>query len=331
MSKLRIARFLPHSRANGPGVRAVVWVQGCTLACPGCFNVEMQPASGGEWRTVGTLFERILALQDEIEGISVSGGEPLQQIAPLLALLQRVRRESSLSILLFTGYTWDEVQAMPGTAALLECVDMLIAGRYDAARPWGRGMLGSANQTVHLLTARYTPADVDAVPPAEAIITEEGDVILSGVAPFKKGVSVKQSGVRKWFFLVAGLVLTGLAALGLFLPLLPTTPLLVLAAACFIRSSDRLYQWLITRPAFGPYIRNYREYRAITREAKIVALAVMWLTMGYTAIFVIDSLVMRLIMLVVAVAVTVHVVKLKTISQEMLSGNSAPPAEAKDG
>ncbi|MBN2002914.1 MAG: radical SAM protein [Anaerolineae bacterium] len=182
---LRIARFLPVSCANGPGQRAVIWVQGCTLGCPGCFNPAMHDPQGGDLVPVEALLARILAIGDAIEGVSFSGGEPLQQMAPLLALLRSIRRGTGLSVLVFTGYTWEEIQALPDAAALLCCVDVLIAGRYDAAQYLGQGMLGSTNQTVHLLTSRYTMADIQAVPPAEVIITEDGDVIVSGVAPVR--------------------------------------------------------------------------------------------------------------------------------------------------
>jgi len=182
---LRVARFLPSSRANGPGNRAVIWVQGCSLACPGCFNPAMHDPQGGEPAPVDELLARIRDLGDAIEGVSFSGGEPLQQMAPLLALLRRIRRETQLSVLVFSGYTWEEIQALPDAAALLCCVDVLIAGRYDAAQPLGQGMLGSANQTVHRLTSRYTVDDIRAVPPVEVIITEDGDVIVSGVAPVR--------------------------------------------------------------------------------------------------------------------------------------------------
>ncbi|HNT78780.1 MAG TPA: 4Fe-4S single cluster domain-containing protein [Anaerolineae bacterium] len=192
MQTLRVARFLPGSRANGPGARAVVWMQGCTLGCPGCFNPEMQPPEGGTLTPVDALFAQIVALGDAIEGVSFSGGEPLQQFDPLLALLERIRRETALSTLIFTGYTWDEVQVFPAAAELLACADVFIAGRYDATQPLGHGMLGSANQTIHLLTDRYTLADIQAVPPAEVVITETGDVVISGVAPFELERVLKQ-------------------------------------------------------------------------------------------------------------------------------------------
>ena len=129
---------------------------------------------------------------------------------------------------------------------------------------------------------------------------------------------VKRS-LRKGLFISAGVLLVGLATAGIFLPLLPTTPFLLLAAACFIRSSDRLYRWLVTHKWFGPYIRNYREHKAITRRAKVVILLLLWGTLGYTAIGVISVLVVRVLLVLVGVGVTRHVLSLKTLTSEMLS------------
>ncbi len=188
---LRVHCFLPFSRANGPGGRAVIWVQGCTLGCPDCFNPDAHPLEGGELVSAGDLFERVVALGDSIEGITLSGGEPFQQPQALLALLKRVRRETSLSVLVFSGYTWDEVRRVPEAEALLARVDVLIAGRYDAARRFVpqdegiRALRSSTNQSVHLLTERYTLADLQSVPPAEVIITAEGEVMVSGIEPVR--------------------------------------------------------------------------------------------------------------------------------------------------
>ena len=188
---LRVHRFLPHSYANGPGARAVIWVQGCTLGCPGCFNPATHPHAGGELLPVATLFRRIIAASAKattkatIEGVTISGGEPLQQPAPLSTLLTRLRNETALSILLFTGYTWAEIQRMPAAAQILACVDVLITGRYDATQHVAHGLLGSSNQRIHLLSARYSAADLRAAPPAEVIVTAEGEVVLSGIDPLQ--------------------------------------------------------------------------------------------------------------------------------------------------
>jgi anaerobic ribonucleoside-triphosphate reductase activating protein len=184
-SVLRVHHFLPHSRANGPGVRAVLWVQGCTLACPGCFNPDTHAWTEGEQVPVTALLQRMVALSASIEGLTISGGEPLQQRRALLALLRRVRQETPLSVVLFTGYTWAEVQRMPDAEALLSYVDILITGRYDASQRLARDLCGSANKTVHVLTERYTLAEVQAVPLAEVIITEAGEVIVSGIDPVR--------------------------------------------------------------------------------------------------------------------------------------------------
>jgi anaerobic ribonucleoside-triphosphate reductase activating protein len=94
-----------------------------------------------------------------------------------------VHQETPLSVLLFTGYTWEEVQRMPDAEELLSYVDILIAGRYDASQPLARDLRGSANKTVHMLTDRYTLADLQAVPLAEVIITEAGEIVMSGIDP----------------------------------------------------------------------------------------------------------------------------------------------------
>jgi anaerobic ribonucleoside-triphosphate reductase activating protein len=182
---LRLHAFIPRSRANGPGCRAVVWVQGCTLGCPGCFNPETHDFRGGQWVGVDELFERIRALQGTIEGITVSGGEPFQQRPALLALLQRVRAETDLGVLVFTGYTWDEIQRFRETAALLQCIDVLIAGRYDERLRLARDLRGSANKTVHLLTPRYGLHDLQLTPVSEVIIEPDGTVVISGIDPLR--------------------------------------------------------------------------------------------------------------------------------------------------
>lgn len=123
------------------------------------------------------------------------------------------------------------------------------------------------------------------------------------------------SAFLKWVLISVGVICVGLGVIGIFVPLLPTTPFLLVAAACFIRSSDRLYQRLVTHPMLGPYIRNYREHRAITRRARIVALVLLWATIGYAAFGLATSLALRIIVLSIATAVTVHLVRLKTLPE----------------
>lgn len=182
---LRLHHFLPRSRANGPGWRAVVWVQGCTLGCPGCFNPATHSFAATKTVPPAALAARIHGLAGEVQGVTISGGEPLQQLPAVTALLAALRRGTRLSTILFTGYTWEEAQARPGIDALLAHLDVLIAGRYEATRRVAAGLLGSTNKTLHFLTPRYTKADLDAVPEAEVIIGRDGNLIFSGIGPME--------------------------------------------------------------------------------------------------------------------------------------------------
>lgn len=94
--------------------------------------------------------------------------------------------------------------------------------------------------------------------------------------------------LTKIVLIIAGSISLALGLLGIILPLLPTTPLLLLAAACYVRSSSRLYEWLITNKYFGSYIENYRLGKGIPLKAKVIGVSVLWLSMGYTILNVVD-------------------------------------------
>jgi len=183
---LNLHAFMPLSRANGPGARAVVWVQGCSLACPQCFNPETHPFAGGERVRPHALFQRVTELGESIQGITVSGGEPLQQRPALQAFLQHVKQRTNLSTILFTGYAWEEVQGMTEANTFLACVDVLIAGRYNPKQHLAQGLRGSANKTVHHISERYTMNEFQSVPSSEAIISVNGEILISGIDPVKE-------------------------------------------------------------------------------------------------------------------------------------------------
>jgi anaerobic ribonucleoside-triphosphate reductase activating protein len=182
----RIHAFEPRSRANGPGARFVVWFQGCTLGCPGCFNPTTHDTGGGRLVALDELVAELAgaARRGGIEGLSLSGGEPLQQPEAARALLDAAR-DLGLSTLAFSGYRLDEIRALPGGTDVLARLDVLIDGRYAARERLAIGLRGSANQQIQLLTGRYTRADVEATPVAEIRISATGEVILTGVDPLK--------------------------------------------------------------------------------------------------------------------------------------------------
>ncbi len=181
--KLRLHSLLPLSRVNGPGARFVVWVQGCSRRCPGCFNPDAWPLDGGEWMDVPRLARRIVS-EPGIEGLTLSGGEPFEQPAACAALAQAVRR-AGLSVFVFTGFTLEEIRrsADPHALALLREVDILVDGPFRREVRCRRLWRGSANQRVHFLSERYRPDQfpLDAAEAeVEVIIDETGDLRLTG-------------------------------------------------------------------------------------------------------------------------------------------------------
>jgi anaerobic ribonucleoside-triphosphate reductase activating protein len=179
---VRFHAFEPRSRANGPGARFVVWLQGCTLGCAGCFNPTTHDASGGRVMTIDELAEQMRASGSG--GLSLSGGEPLQQAAAAIAILDAARA-LGMSTLAFSGYTREEIDLLPDGPAVLAKLDVLIDGRYVASDRLATGLRGSANQRIQLLTDRYTLADVEATPTGEIRIGPTGEVVLTGVDPLK--------------------------------------------------------------------------------------------------------------------------------------------------
>ena len=127
--------------------------------------------------------------------------------------------------------------------------------------------------------------------------------------------------------IVIGTLAVILGVVGMFLPILPTTPFLLLAAACYARSSDRFLNWLLTNRYFGAYIRNYREGRGMPRSTKILTFAGLWLTLGMSAAFATSALWLRLLLATVGVGVTIHLLRLKTIdtqADDAYAGGATP-------
>ena len=130
--------------------------------------------------------------------------------------------------------------------------------------------------------------------------------------PVKK--KMKQKLVRI-VLIVAGTFSVALGILGIFVPLLPTTPFLLLAAACYARSSQRFYDWLLNNKYFGNYIGNYRERKAIALKGKVLTLALLWTTIGCSVMFAVEILFVRVFLIVIAIGVSIHIFSLRTLHE----------------
>ena len=117
----------------------------------------------------------------------------------------------------------------------------------------------------------------------------------------------------KYILAFLGTISLALGVVGIFLPLLPTTPFLLLAAALYFRSSERLYNWLLQHPHLGTYIRNFRENKAIPLRVKIVSVSLVWGTLLYCTLFIAQELWLRAFFLSLATAITIHILHYKTL------------------
>lgn len=120
---------------------------------------------------------------------------------------------------------------------------------------------------------------------------------------------------RRWVLFFLGWASLALGCLGIVLPLLPTVPLLLLAAACFARSSERFYNWLLDHQRLGPIIRPFLEGAGLPIRSKIRAIVLVWMSILLSALFFTDTSWIRLLLLVIAAGVTVYLAKLPTPTQ----------------
>jgi anaerobic ribonucleoside-triphosphate reductase activating protein len=195
----RVHAVEPRSRANGPGTRFVIWSQGCTLVCLDCFNPrthppELPPPAGSAGVALGSadyqyateqpprrLAAAAAALAGQIEGVTLTGGEPLQQPAAIAAFCSEIRAGTDLGIILLSGFTRGEIEADPARLAAVADVDMVIAGRYNRSQHLGSGLRGSANKEYWARTGRYRAEDFDDVPDLEIAVSADGTITFSGM------------------------------------------------------------------------------------------------------------------------------------------------------
>lgn len=180
---LNIMGYVDESEVNGPGCRAVIWVQGCLRECAGCFNPASWSFEPNQLLAIDTLVERILD-NPKNEGVTFSGGEPFWQ-APALAELALRVKAAGLSVMSFTGFTLEQLQgksAPPGAQDLLEQLDILIDGPYieSLAINAPESPVSSSNQRVHVFNPDFKDRISWASDQIEVHIFKDGSRLITG-------------------------------------------------------------------------------------------------------------------------------------------------------
>lgn len=155
---MQIHHIEPLTRAEGPGVRYAIWVQGCKNGCKGCYAKDTWSLNGGIKAAVEDIICQIEEVSEQIEGVTFLGGEPMLQAEALSLIAARIR-ELGKSVITFTGLTLEKIKedGNKSQLALVENTDVLIDGPYmEAKRDFSRPLVGSSNQRFHFLTKRYS-------------------------------------------------------------------------------------------------------------------------------------------------------------------------------
>lgn len=148
--KLRLYMKAPCSEVLGPYKRFIVWVQGCNRRCKGCIAKDSWALDGGELVEVDAIVQQILR-QENIEGITISGGEPFLQQDALCGLISKVREHKDIGVIIYTGMKYSEIE----NTALAHSADLIIDGEYVEELNDNKSLRGSSNQNVLCLTERY--------------------------------------------------------------------------------------------------------------------------------------------------------------------------------
>ena len=154
---LNIYNYIESTKTLGAFNRFALWTQGCSFSCLGCMTPDSQSFEGGKKVSVHMLVNIILETPN-IEGITISGGEPFLQAEPLFRLIKSVREKRDFGVIVYTGYTLKQLKEKndASTSLLLENIDILIDGLYDDKLNDGVSLRGSSNQNIYQLTQRYT-------------------------------------------------------------------------------------------------------------------------------------------------------------------------------
>jgi uncharacterized membrane protein YbaN (DUF454 family) len=125
-----------------------------------------------------------------------------------------------------------------------------------------------------------------------------------------------RNSIKKGLLMISGTLFLVLGVIGIFIPLIPTTPFLLLAAACYIRGSKKFYDRLIKNRWLGEYIKNYQDGKGIPFKVKIITIIVLWLTIIISTILFVSNLIIHIILFIIAIGVTIHIIKIKTLNKK---------------
>jgi anaerobic ribonucleoside-triphosphate reductase activating protein len=181
--QINLAAVCPGTRALGPGRRAVVWVQGCPFRCAGCISPEWLEFKPANLMSPEELAD-ILLSDSNINGLTFSGGEPMQQAAGLARLAKAARAIRDVDIISFSGYKLEVLKkGIPDRSVfdLLDQLDVLIDGQYIQMLNDNLGMRGSTNQRIHYLTPRLENVDFNNLPRSSEVQILDGQIMLVGV------------------------------------------------------------------------------------------------------------------------------------------------------
>jgi len=186
MSHINLAACLSSTQALGPGNRFALWVQGCCFNCPECIAPAWIPQVTKQSISVGLLAKRIFTIAD-LEGITLSGGEPMLQAAELSALIDEIHiKQPKLTVICYTGFRLEQLQKEADCSRLdlLARIDVLIDGTYQQQQNNGLGLRGSDNQQIHFLTDIYKGQEAyftETQRRIELHILEQNEVMMAGI------------------------------------------------------------------------------------------------------------------------------------------------------
>lgn len=167
----------------GPGKRSVLWFQGCLFDCDGCLVPQSHPQSKNIEITINDMYEKIIS--NQVDGITISGGEPFLQVEGLRALLYLIKNRTNLSVMIFTGYLLEQLKSFKRKEIdeIINWCDILVDGKFEQKSHVNDPWRGSANQKIHFLTSRYGVSDyLNAHKKSiEFHIKSNGEIFQSGI------------------------------------------------------------------------------------------------------------------------------------------------------